>query len=134
MMPKTRIEKQLTALSASLAPLKPEVFTWAQKNIFLKWGVLSRSKFYCLECAHLWKPSCPSSCAKFTSCPACGGRLKMMPYNQVHFKQTEYFALIENCAGFQVVRMVIACKHMKKNFAPTYFHKEVMQHWIDPKG
>jgi hypothetical protein len=23
---------------------------------------------------------------------------------------------------------------MKKNFTPTYFHKEVMQHWINPKG
>ncbi len=96
--------------------------------------MLSRSKFYCLECAHVWKPSCHSTCAKFTTCPACQGKLKMMPYNQVHFKETEYFAVVERCAGFQVVRMVISHKHMKKNFTPTYFHKEVMQHWINPKG
>jgi len=134
MTPKTIIEKQLTALSASLAPIREEVFTWAEQTIFLKWGVLSRSRFYCLDCAHVWKPSCPSTCAKFTSCPACAGRLKMMPYNQVHFKETEYFAVIERCAGFQVVRMAISHKHMKKNFAPSYFHKEVMQHWINPKG
>lgn len=134
MIPKTIIEKQLTALSASLAPIKPEVFVWAEQNIFLKWGVLSRSKFYCLECAHVWKPSCQSTCAKFTTCPACAGKLKMMPYNQVHFKETEYFAVVERCAGFQVVRMIISHKHMKKNFAPTYFHREVMQHWINPKG
>ncbi|WET04034.1 PcfJ domain-containing protein [Flavobacterium johnsoniae] len=134
MTPKTIIEKQLTALSASLAPIREEVFTWAEQTIFLKWGVLSRSRFYCLDCAHVWKPSCPSTCAKFTSCPACAGRLKMMPYNQVHFKETEYFAVIERCAGFQVVRMDISHKHMKKNFAPSYFHKEVMQHWINPKG
>jgi hypothetical protein len=25
-------------------------------------------------------------------------------------------------------------KHMKKNLLPAYFHKEVMQHWINPKG
>ena len=134
MIPKTIIEKQLTALSASLAPIREEIFLWAEQNIFLKWGVLSRSKFYCLECAHLWKPSCADTCAKFTTCPACAGKLKMMPYNQVHFKETEYFAVVETCAGFQVVRMVIAHKHMKKSFAPTYFHKEVMQHWINPKG
>ncbi|KAF2080088.1 PcfJ domain-containing protein [Flavobacterium sharifuzzamanii] len=134
MIPKTIIEKQLTALSASLAPIREEVFTWAEQNIFLKWGVLSRSRFYCLECAHVWKPSCQSTCAKFTTCPACKGKLKMMPYNQVHFKETEYFAVVESCAGFQVVRMFIAHKHMKKSFAPTYFHKEVMQHWINPKG
>lgn len=134
MIPKTHIEKQLTALSDTLAPLKPEVFTWAEKNIFLKWGVLSRSKFYCLECSHVWKPTCQSTCAKFTSCPACGGKLKMMPYNQVHFKETEYYAVVDSCAGFQVVRIVIAYKHMKKNFVPTYFHKEVMQHWISTTG
>ncbi|MBW1655947.1 PcfJ domain-containing protein [Flavobacterium quisquiliarum] len=134
MTPKTIIEKQLTALSASLAPIREEVFTWAEQTIFLKWGVLSRSRFYCLDCTHVWKPSCPTTCAKFTSCPACAGRLKMMPYNQVHFKETEYFALFERCAGFQVVRMVISHKHMKKNFLPSYFHKEVMQHWINPKG
>ena len=134
MTPKTIIEKQLTALSASLAPIREEVFTWAEQTIFLKWGVLSRSRFYCLDCTHVWKPSCQSTCAKFTSCPACAGRLKMMPYNQVHFKETEYFAVIERCAGFQVVRMAISHKHMKKNFAPSYFHKEVMQHWINPKG
>ncbi|GAA3773171.1 hypothetical protein GCM10022423_29540 [Flavobacterium ginsengiterrae] len=57
-----------------------------------------------------------------------------MPYNQVHFKETEYFAVVQNCAGFQVVRMFIAYKHMKKNFAPTYFHHEVMQHWIATNG
>lgn len=134
MIPKTIIEKQLTVLSASLAPIREEVFTWAEQNIFLKWGVLSRSKFYCLDCTHVWKPSCAETCAKFTACPACAGKLKMMPYNQVHFKETEYFAVVETCAGFQVVRMVIVHKHMKKNFIPTYFHKEVMQHWINPKG
>jgi len=134
MIPKTHIEKQLTALSSSLAPIRPEVFTWAEQNIFLKWGVLSRSKFYCLQCTHVWKPSCQSTCAKFTSCPACAGKLKMIPYNQVHFKETEYFAVVDSCAGFQVVRMIISQKHMKKNFTPTYFHKEVMQHWINPKG
>jgi len=134
MIPKTIVEKQLAALSASLAPTGEEVFTWAEQNIFLKWGVLSRSKFYCLDCSHVWKPSCKSTCDKFTTCPACKGKLKMMPYNQVHFKETEYFAVIDRCAEFQVVRMIISHKHMKKNFVPTYFHKEVMQHWINPKG
>ena len=134
MIPKTHIEKQLTALSSSLAPIRPEVFTWAEQNIFLKWGVLSRSKFYCLQCTHVWKPSCASACTKFTCCPACEGKLKMMPFNQVHFKEMEYFGVVDSCAGFQVVRMIISHKHMKKNFTPTYFHKEVMQHWINPKG
>ncbi|UUF13114.1 MULTISPECIES: PcfJ domain-containing protein [Flavobacterium] len=134
MIPKTNIEKQLTALSSSLAPIEPKVLTWAEQHIFLKWGVLSRSKFYCLDCAHVWKPQCSSDCSKFTQCTACKGKLKIQPYNQVHFREIEYFCVLQTCAEYQVVRMVISHKHMKKNFTPTYFHKEVMQHWINPKG
>lgn len=134
MIPKTNIEKQLTALSASLAPITPEMQSWAEKNIFLNWAVLSRGKFYCLQCAHSWKPDNVSACSKFTNCTACKGKLKMQSYNQVHFKEIEYFSVLETCAEYQVVRVVIAYKHMKKNFLPTYFHKEVMQHWISQKG
>jgi len=134
MIPKTNIEKQLTALSASLAPITPEVKAWAEKNIFLNWAVLSRGKFYCLQCAHSWKPDNVSACSKFTNCTACKGKLKMQSYNQVHFKEIEYFSVLETYAEYQVVRIVIAYKHMKKNFTPTYFCKEVIQHWISQKG
>ncbi|MFC0778657.1 PcfJ domain-containing protein [Flavobacterium sp. HJSW_4] len=134
MIPKTHIEKQLTALSASLAPIEPKVFAWAEKNIFLKWGVLSRSKFHCLECTHVWKPACPNTSSKYTACAACGGKLKMQPYNQVRFREMDYCALLQTCGGFQVVRIICSYKHMKKNLTPTYFHNEVMQHWISPKG
>lgn len=134
MIPKTNIEKQLTELSASLCPITAQACTWAEKNLFLNWGVLSRGKFYCLQCAHSWKPSCQSASSNFTQCTACKGKLKIQSYNQVHFKEIEYFAVLDTNAGHQIVRMVIAYKHMKKNFVPTYFYKEVMQHWINQKG
>ncbi|WP_017496430.1 PcfJ domain-containing protein [Flavobacterium sp. WG21] len=134
MIPKTNLEKQLTALSASLPKIKPEVYVWAEKNIFLKWGVLSRSKFYCLECAHIWKPTDPNTCSKFTACSTCKEKLKMQSYNQVHFKELEYSAVLQTYGGFQVIRIICSQKHMKKNFTPTYSHNEVMQHWISPEG
>lgn len=134
MKPKTIIEKHLTALSASLAPLSAKMHTWAEQNIFLKWGVLSRGKFHCLECGHTWKPSQKDACAKFTNCATCGGKLKMQAYNKVHFREIEYSAVLDTMGGFQVVRIICSHKRMKKNLAPTYFHSEVMQHWINPKG
>lgn len=135
MKPKTAIEKQITGLSASLAPISAKVQAWAEKSIFLKWGVLSRGKFHCLECAHSWKPSAVNaSCEKFIKCALCQGKLKMQQYNQVHFKEAEYSAVVDVCGGFQVVRIICSHKQMKKNFNPAYFHKEVMQHWINPKG
>lgn len=135
MIPKTIIEKEISNLSATLKPITAQMQTWAEKSIFLKWGVLSRGKFHCLECTHSWKPASQSkSCEKYIKCTACQGRLKMQGCNQVHFKEIEYSAMLDVCQGYQVVRIICSHKHMKKNTTPTYFHKEVMQHWINTKG
>lgn len=135
MKPKTLLEKQITELSNTLKPITAQMHSWAEKNIFLKWGVLSRGKFHCLECTHSWKPNVKNeSCEKFIKCTACAGKLKMQQYNQVHFKEIEYSAVLDTCGGFQVVRIICSHKHMKKNTIPTYFHKEVMQHWLNPQS
>lgn len=135
MIPKTVIEKQIVSLSVTLSPVFEKMQIWAEKNIFIKWGVLSRGKFHCLDCAHSWKPDAQkASCQKYINCTACRGKLKMQQYNQVHFKEIEYFAVLDVCGGFQVVRIICSHKDMKKNCMPTYFHKEVMQHWINVKG
>jgi len=135
MTPKTTAEKEITSLSASLKPVGAEVHAWAEKTVFLKWGVLSRGKFHCLDCAHTWKPdSQKKSCRDYMKCNACKGKLKIFGYNQVHFKEVEYSAVLDICGSYQVVRIICSHKNMKKNFAPTYFHAEVMQHWISPQG
>lgn len=135
MMPKTAIEKQLTALSGSLPIITEKMCLWAEKKIFLKWGVLSRKKFHCLDCTHSWKPDAEKECCQnYINCKACMGKLKMQPYNKTQFKEIEYWAVLNVCADFQVVRIICSHKQMKKNFMPSYFHKEVMQHWISSKG
>lgn len=134
MKPHTITEKRLTELSASLAPITPEIHKWAENNIFLKWGVLSRGKFHCLDCANSWKPESEKQSLKFTKCSSCNGKLKMHGCNQVHFKEIEYSAVVTCVAEFQVVRIICSQKQMKKNCIPSYSHTEVMQHFIDPKG
>ncbi|MFH6999384.1 PcfJ domain-containing protein [Flavobacterium sp. FlaQc-57] len=134
MKPHTTIEKHIVALSQSLAPITPEMQSWAEKNIFLKWGALSRGKFHCLDCGHAWKPQCETKSLKFTKCTSCKGKLKMYQYNQVLFKEIEYSAVVTKASEFQIVRIICSHKLMKKNNLPTFYHKEVMQHWIDPKG
>ena len=134
MKPHTAIEKQIVALSESLALIPPEMHTWAEKTIFLKWGVLSRGKFHCLDCGHAWKPESEKQSAKFTACSACKGKLKMHGCNQVHFKEIEYSAVVTCLSDFQIVRIICSTKQMKKNCLPSYSHTEVMQHWINPKG
>lgn len=135
MTPKTIIEKQLAGLSETLPSVTEKMQLWAEKNIFLKWSVLSRGKFHCLECAHSWKPDAQkTACQKYMNCTVCRGKLRMQQYNQVHFKEIEYWAALHVCSGYQVVRIICSHKNMKKSCLPTYYHKEVMQHWIDSKG
>ena len=135
MIPKTAKEKQISSLSNTLAPITAQIYQWAEKNIFLKWAVLSREKFHCLECAHSWKPDSQSqSCQKFIKCASCQRKLKMHQHNQVHFKEIEYFVLTDTCSGYQVVCIICSHKNMKKNVLRAYSNTEVVQHWINPKG
>lgn len=135
MKAKTIIEKQITDLSATLSPLTEQIHSWIEKSIFLKWGVLSRGKFHCLDCSHSWKSDIKNPASQnFVKCSECNGKLKMHQYNQVHFKEIEYSAVLDTKGGFQVVRIICSHKQMKKHLVPTYFHKEVMQHWINQKG
>lgn len=135
MKPHTAIEKQIVALSESLAPLSSEMLDWAEQSVFLKWGVLSRGKFHCLDCMHSWKPdSHKQSCQDYIKCTACNGKLKMFGDNKVHFKEIEYSAVLEVFGGYQVVRIICSHKNMKKSLLPVYSHAEVMQHWINKKG
>ena len=134
MKPHTIIEKRITELSESLAPITSDMQLWAEKSIFLKWGVLSRGKFHCLDCGHSWKPESEKKSLKFTKCTTCNGKLKMHGCNQVHFKEIEYTAIVTAISEFQVVRIICSHKLMKKNCLPSYFHTEVMQHFINQKG
>jgi hypothetical protein len=135
MTPKTAIERQLTELSGSLAPITRKMCLWAENKIFLKWGTLSRGKFHCMDCLHSWKPDAQKECCQnYIKCAACRGKLKMQPYNKTRFKEIEYWAALAVCGGYQVVRIICSHKYMKKGFMPDYFHKEVMQHWISAKG
>ncbi|WP_264529239.1 hypothetical protein [Flavobacterium sp. N502540] len=115
MTPKTIIEKEIAELSQSLAPLTPQMQAWAEKNIFLKWGVLSKGRFHCLDCAQSWKPDPKDpSCDKFTKCKACRGALKMFGRNQPDFRKIEYSAVLDTKSSYQIVRIICSHKKMKK--------------------
>jgi hypothetical protein len=114
MKPNTITEKRITSLSESLAPLTPDMKLWAEQNIFLKWGVMSRGMFHCLDCGEAWKPDYVKQSVKFTKCTACAGKRKMKEYNQVHFKEIEYSAVVTTLSDFQIVRIICSHKEMKK--------------------
>jgi hypothetical protein len=135
MKPKKELQKKIVELSVQLPKITEKQKDWFSGSAFLKWGVVSRSKSYCLECAHAWKNGKKEKVdLKKSVCPNCGNTLKMFSENKVHFSEMEYSAILTVKEGFQIVRMVASTKHMKKNEKPQYFHSEVMQHWINENG
>lgn len=131
MKPKTALQKQIVELSSQLPKITVEQEKYSTEKSFLKWSVISRGKTNCLECAHVWKEEKPKS---KVVCPNCKNSLKMYSENKVSFEEREYFSVITTIENFQVVRMILSVKQMKKNETPKYFHVEVMQHFIDEKG
>jgi len=131
MKPKTALQKKVVELSSQLPKISEEQKNYSTENSFLQWGVISRNKINCLECAHVWKPT---KISKSPKCPNCNNKLKMFGENKVVFDEREYYSVITTKENFQVVRMILSVKTMKKGQVPDYYHVEVMQHFIDEKG
>lgn len=131
MKPKTALQKMVVELSDQLPKITAEQERYSTEKSFLNWGVISRGKTNCLECSHVWKEEKPS---QTPICPKCKRKLKMFRENKVLFDEREYYSILTTIGGFQVVRMILSVKNMKKGEVPTYYHSEVMQHFIDEKG
>jgi hypothetical protein len=130
MKTKKALHAKVIELSSQLPKISEKQENWASESVFLKWGVVSRNKLNCLECSHVWKPESK----KKIKCPNCKSTLKLFGFNQTHFQEKEYFAVLTTIENFQVVRIISSRKWMKKNEKPSYFHSEVMQHFIDENG
>ena len=131
MKPKTALQKLVVELSSQLPKITAEQEQYSTEKSFLNWGVISRGKTNCLECSHVWKEEKPS---QTPTCPNCNRKLKMFGENKVLFKEREYYTILTTIDNFQVVRMILSVKQMNKGEKPSYYHSEVMQHFIDDKG
>lgn len=131
MKPTTSFQKKVTDYKIHLNPVTEKQENWATKNLFDCHGVVSRNKHVCLECNHVWKLENPT---KKTNCPNCQNKLIIFSENATHFRQVEYFTIVETVKDLQVVRFVSSIKTMRKDVQPKFSYVEVMQHWIDEKG
>lgn len=133
MKPKTALQKQVVELSTGLPKITDKQKQYSENKSFENWGTISRNTIYCLECGHSWKEKNASLSDDKRKCPNCNKRLKITA-NKPLFDEKEYFAVITTVENFQVVRMFLSVKNMRKKETPTYYHIEAMQHWIDENG
>jgi hypothetical protein len=134
MKPKTKLHHKIWNISQKLKPLTYSAESLAIKNIFNKYGTTSRKTLFCLECSHSWKnDKSIIQTPLHLVCPSCNTKIERLP-SSTDFRSCSYFTKIETKENFQVVRIFVANKFMKKSQPPIISTTEVIQHFIGLDG
>ncbi len=136
MKPKTKIQKEVARLSATLRPISATQEQWAMRHCVEHIGYRTKKgNITCSDCGHKWhsKSELCDSIAGCT-CPKCGAELKVQDTRKRIYKETQYFSVITTFKGYQVIRVAqISCEG-RKGEPMRYQCNEVVQRWIAPNG
>ena len=136
MKPKTRIQKEVARLSATLSPISDAQFEWAYKHCIEHIAYRTKNgTMTCSDCGHVWHSKsalADSLCG--CRCPICGAELKVQETRRRTLNQTRYFSVITTFKGFQVIR-VSQVRYVSRKGEPMQFYcTEVVQRWIAQDG
>lgn len=137
MKPKTKLQRQVADLYATLPKITEEQESWAFKNCFQHKGYRTKTNIiYCLDCGHQWKDDQPHLLTSIDgcTCPHCGTKLKVTTTRKRKDDQGAYYGIISTCKGFQVCRYFELKAYYKATEAPRLYCWEISQHWIAPNG
>ena len=132
MKPTTELHHKVWNISQKLNPLTENAENLAIKNVFEKYGTTSHKSIVCLECSYSWKEENAFKDgyrSKTRTCPSCNSKIEILPPS-THFRKVSYFTKIETKDNFQVVRIFVANKYMKKSQPPIISTTEVIQHFV----
>jgi hypothetical protein len=134
MKPQTKLHHQVFGVSVLLTPLTENAKALAIKNVFKKYGTTSRKTIFCLECSHSWKDATLfGTKLKTLVCPSCSEKIEILN-SSTEFRSVSYFTKIEAKDNFQITRIFVANKYMKKSQPPIVSTTEVIQHFTDLSG
>ncbi len=134
MIAKTVLQKRVIELTDKLPLITQKQKDWGFKKLLKSHVIISRKKMFCLDCGESWsfENSRWQEEVVGVVCPCCEKKLDIID-NKISFS-LNYMSILTTVKEFQVVRIVLLRKEVKKNTPANYITKEVVQHWIDPKG
>ena len=136
MTPKTKIQKEVARLSATLRPISDAQLEWAYKHCFEHIAYRTKNgTMTCSDCGHVWhSKSALADTLCGCRCPICGAELKVEETRKRTLNQIRYFSVITTFKGFQVIR-VSQVRYVSRKGEPMQFYcHEVVQRWISPNG
>lgn len=132
MKPRTKMQFEVVELSRYIEPIYPQQREWAYQNCLEHNAYQNKSYIYCMDCGHQWKGV--SRRKRTCICPNCNTKLKIKRTQKRVYEQAVYFAILNVCCGYQVVRYFDLSSYHKTKKQVTYHLEEILQQWIKPDG
>lgn len=133
MKPRNKFQKEIVALSKQLPKITEAQIKWGYKHCIEHIGRrTAKGVISCYECGHSWTDE--DMKVKECTCPSCGMKLKVETTRNRTYTDYEYFCIITECKGYQVLRFFYIDYRAKVGQKARYFHSEVIQRWIAPNG
>lgn len=137
MKPVTKLQKEVTALSAKLHKITKAQETYAFEHCFPNnKGYFKKHTVWCTECGHQWETDETSlilqSCG--IKCPHCGKMLNVSYSQKKKEEYKEYYNIITRCHGYNVIRNFLVTRYNSLGHAPCLDIYECVQNWISPDG
>lgn len=133
MKPRTAQEKEVVALSATLPPITEKQIEEARRSHNHMYH--SNASSWCDHCGYVWKQEVKSGSKKeWYRCPHCGTKLYIKNVKRKTISHDSYyFALVQACGGYQVVRSFMCNRASRREVGIVYWScDEVFQVWMKP--
>lgn len=132
MKPRTKLQKEVLALSKHLKPCPKRVFEWARKTVLDHYAYrLKSNKTVCLECGHEFETDKSSGEIR---CPHCHARVELKTTTKSVYEDKAYFSYLTTVGGMQVLRTFLLTISCKKGRPARYGLYEICQHYITESG
>ena len=133
MKPKTKIQKEVARLSATLRPITATQTQWAYSQCFEHIAYRGKNgSMVCSECAHEW--TAEGKQGNKCRCPKCGAKLTVSHSLKRKSTQIIHFAVVTTRANFQVIRVIHDEYNSRKGEKAEYIVNEALQRWFDAEG
>lgn len=135
MIPKTRLQKEVWALSLELPPLTLKQAILLRQRIIRDGadGFLRNGTLRCMVCGHVTENY--SSSNGDNRCPCCGYRIDVKESRRVvSHDDPQYAALSMEYKGWQVTRTYTVSKDTERNCPTEYNYFLVQECWDSPRG
>lgn len=127
MKPRTKLQKHVAELSATLPPLNKRQIAYGTKHCFGHYAITRYQGYYCSECGHWWKGDA-------SKCPNCSSNLELLETRKCGWEERSYYGVVTTCGGMQVIRTFMGYAIFKVGNEADYSFIEVTQRWINAKG